>query len=420
MAQTIQLKRSAVQGKIPLTTDLALGEIAINTYDGKLFIKRNNGSDSVVEVLTSLTAQPLDADLTAIAELSGTSGFLKKTAANTWALDTSTYLTSYTETDTLATVTGRGATTATAISLTNATNSTSTGTGALVVTGGVGIGGSVNVAGNLTLAGNLIVNGTTTTVNSTTVTIDDPVFTLGGDTAPTVDDNKDRGVEFRYHNGSAAKVGFFGFDDSTGKFTFIPDATNTSEVFSGTKGTIDAYIDAADINSGTISTARLGSGTANSTTYLRGDNTWATVTSGATITDDAATNATYYPSMATATSGAMTSAVVSSTKLTFNPSTGILTSIDFNSTSDATLKENVESLSNSIDVLQQINPVKFNWKDSGRVGYGVIAQEIEQVLPTLVDTDTEGKKSVSYIQLIAFLIDAVKELSNEVAELKAK
>jgi hypothetical protein len=37
-----------------------------------------------------------------------------------------------------------------------------------------------------------------------------------------------------------AKVGFFGFDDSTGKFTFIPDATNTSEVFSGTKGTIDA------------------------------------------------------------------------------------------------------------------------------------------------------------------------------------
>ena len=100
---------------------------------------------------------------------------------------------------------------------------------------------------NLTVSGNLTVNGTTTTVNSTTVTLDDPIITLGGDTAPTVDDGKDRGVEFRWHNGTAAKIGFFGFDDSTGKFTFIPDATNTSEVFSGTKGTIDANVEWADV-----------------------------------------------------------------------------------------------------------------------------------------------------------------------------
>ena len=93
--------------------------------------------------------------------------------------------------------------------------------------------------GNVTLSQDLIVNGTTTTVNSTTVTIDDPIFTVGGDSAPGSDDNKDRGIEFRYHDGSSAKLGFFGFDDSTGKFSFIPDATNSSEVFSGTKGTID-------------------------------------------------------------------------------------------------------------------------------------------------------------------------------------
>lgn len=100
-------------------------------------------------------------------------------------------------------------------------------------------GGTVEVDDNLTVSGNLTVNGTTTTVNSTTVTVDDPIFTLGGDTAPGSDDNKDRGIEFRYHTGSAAKVGFFGYDDSTGKFTFIPDATNSSEVFSGTKGDLD-------------------------------------------------------------------------------------------------------------------------------------------------------------------------------------
>tara|TARA_B100001778_G_scaffold331550_1_gene336136 strand:+ start:220 stop:1638 length:1419 start_codon:yes stop_codon:yes gene_type:complete len=103
----------------------------------------------------------------------------------------------------------------------------------------VGLVANPTVSGNLTVTGNFTVNGTTTTVNSTTTTVDDPIFTIGGDTAPGSDDNKDRGLEFRYHNGSAAKVGFFGFDDSTSKFTFIPDATNTSEVFSGTKGNLD-------------------------------------------------------------------------------------------------------------------------------------------------------------------------------------
>ena len=96
--------------------------------------------------------------------------------------------------------------------------------------------GNASVGGNLTLTGNLVVNGTTTTVNSTTVTIDDPIFTLGGDSAPGSDDNKDRGIEFRWHNGSAAKLGFFGYDDSASAFTFVPDATNSSEVFSGTVG----------------------------------------------------------------------------------------------------------------------------------------------------------------------------------------
>ena len=99
--------------------------------------------------------------------------------------------------------------------------------------------GNVYTAGNLVVTGDFTVNGTQTTVNSNTVTIDDPIFTLGGDTAPATDDNKDRGIEFNYFD-TTAKVGFFGFDDNTGHFTFIPDATNTSEVFSGTTGELDA------------------------------------------------------------------------------------------------------------------------------------------------------------------------------------
>lgn len=106
-----------------------------------------------------------------------------------------------------------------------------------------GVNGNIELTPNGTgkvIITNLQVDGTTTTVNSTTVTVDDPIFTLGGDTAPASDDNKDRGIEFRWHNGTTAKVGFFGYDDSTGYLTFIPDATNTSEVFSGTPGDIEA------------------------------------------------------------------------------------------------------------------------------------------------------------------------------------
>ncbi len=100
------------------------------------------------------------------------------------------------------------------------------------------IGGDLSANSNVTITGNLTVNGTTTTINSTTQTLDDPIFTLGGDSAPNTDDSKDRGIEFRWHNGVASKVGFFGFYRSTQKFTFIPDATNTGEVFSGSAGNV--------------------------------------------------------------------------------------------------------------------------------------------------------------------------------------
>ena len=103
----------------------------------------------------------------------------------------------------------------------------------------VGLPNNVTIGNNLTVTGNLTVNGTQTQVNSTTVTVDDPIFVVGGDSAPGSDDNLDRGIEFRWHNGSSAKLGFFGFDDSTGKITFIPDATDSSAVISGTKGNLD-------------------------------------------------------------------------------------------------------------------------------------------------------------------------------------
>lgn len=106
---------------------------------------------------------------------------------------------------------------------------------------------------DVSIGGNLTVNGTTTTVNSTVVTIVDPIITLG---ASGIDDNKDRGIVFDWNNGAAGKKGFFGFDDSTGKFTFVPDATVTSEVISGSAGTIVAAIEGNATTATTLATAR--------------------------------------------------------------------------------------------------------------------------------------------------------------------
>lgn len=105
--------------------------------------------------------------------------------------------------------------------------------------------GDVTFSQDISIAGNLTVNGTTTYVNTTNTTLKDPIITLGsisGNASPS-DDNKDRGIQFNWHNGSAAKTGFFGYDDSTGRFTFKPDATITSEVVTaGSVGTIEANL----------------------------------------------------------------------------------------------------------------------------------------------------------------------------------
>ena len=78
----------------------------------------------------------------------------------------------------------------------------------------------------------LTVHGTSTVVHSTTVTIADPVFAIGQN---TVTQSKDRGIEFKYNDGSA-KLGFFGQDFGTEEFTYYLDGTNTNEVYTGTVG----------------------------------------------------------------------------------------------------------------------------------------------------------------------------------------
>lgn len=88
------------------------------------------------------------------------------------------------------------------------------------------VNGSAHISGDLTVLG-------TTNFSSGTVTFSDPVLTLGGTTPPASDDNKDRGVEFNWHNGTSAKLGFYGWDDSASQFIFLSDSTVASTQYTG-------------------------------------------------------------------------------------------------------------------------------------------------------------------------------------------
>lgn len=130
------------------------------------------------------------------------------------------------------------------------------------------------------------------------------------------------------------------------------------------------------------------------------------------ITDDISTNAVFYP-VFVATGAQHTTPLISSTKLYFNPSTGEISATDFNSLSDITYKQNLTTHINSMHILNQVQTYAFEWKESGTRSYGVMAQELELILPELVKTTLTGAKTVSYLPLIAILIDAVKNCHNK-------
>jgi hypothetical protein len=119
---------------------------------------------------------------------------------------------------------------------------------------------SNNGSGRIILNADVQINGTTENVYSTVTNVQDPVFSLGGVTPPLFDDFKDRGIEFKWYGNrnsvTGNKVGFFGFDNSSQRFTYIPFATNANEIMTGTPGDVqftDGYFKNLDLSCGTIS-----------------------------------------------------------------------------------------------------------------------------------------------------------------------
>ena len=91
--------------------------------------------------------------------------------------------------------------------------------------------------------------------------------------------------------------------------------------------------------------------------------------------------------------------------------------------STGTLKDNISTLDNPLAKVMQIRGTEFDWKD-GNPNYkghdiGVIAQDVESVLPDAVSTKPDGTKGVHYNKLIPLLIEAVKDLSKQVDDLSS-
>lgn len=99
--------------------------------------------------------------------------------------------------------------------------------------------------------------------------------------------------------------------------------------------------------------------------------------------------------------------------------------------SDERLKENITNIQNAVEKVDQLNGVEYDWTDSyienhgGEDGYfirkhdiGLIAQEVEKVLPEIVAENSEGYKAVKYERVVALLVEAIKELNQEIKELK--
>ena len=209
------------------------------------------------------------------------------------------------------------------------------------------------------------------------------------------------------------------------------NGTLTATTFSGSGASLTS-LNASNISSGTINAQRVPTlnqstqGNAATATVLQTARTINGVSFNGSaninvepyIEDDDGTNATRYM-VFTDNSTAGYKRLNEDSTLTYNPSTNILTAGQFNATSDIKLKENITTIESGLDKVCQLRGVEFDFKSNGQHSLGVIAQEVEQVLPDLV-SEVDGTKTVAYANLTAVLIEAVKELKAEVAELRAR
>lgn len=139
---------------------------------------------------------------------------------------------------------------------------------------------------------------------------------------------------------------------------------------------------------------------------------------GLTLSNDTTTNTVMYPMLSEVTTGTATDGKVSSTKLYFNPSTGVLNSANFNTLSDRKMKVEISPIKYAIDRIKTLMGYTYRLKDTNRRSVGLIAQEVEDIFPELVDTNEEGIKSLNYDGIVGLLVSGFNEQQILIEQLK--
>jgi len=300
------------------------------------------------------------------------------------------------------------------LKVTNSTISDSASNGAVVVTGGVGIGGAVNITGNENLAGVLSVTNLTVSSSATTGAV---VVTGGVGIGGVVN-----------ITGNENLAGVLSVTNSTDSTL----ASNGAVVVTGGVGIGGAVNITGNENLAGILKV------SNSTDSTLATNGAVVVTGGVgiggavNITGDEKIAGKLYVNNTTQSTSTSTGSIITTGGLgvakdvyvggNFNVDGDLVINGVFQ-TSDQTLKTDILPIDNALNKILNINGVYFNWIDkekyNDRHQVGFLAQNIENVVPELVLQMDNGIKTVNYNQMVAVLVEAMKEQNNIINQLKA-
>ena len=291
-------------------------------------------------------------------------------------------------------------------------------------------GSKVNFLGDITIYG------TQSVINSTNVEIADNILYL----APTASIDNDLGIVGHYNDGTYRHAGIF-MDASDGHswkvFNGLTDETSATVNTSGTGFTL------ADFKGGAFtgtSFTGIHNGTINSTNGVVSGSSQITYASISSIPGGIVSGSSQITLSSTTGYGTVINQnLLTTSNVQFN-SLGIgmaasatagridaTNDIVAYSSSDIRFKENIIAIETPLDKISKIGGYTYNWKQENHIehGYegndvGVIAQEIEAVLPQLVQTRENGYKAVKYDKLVALLIEGIKEQQKQIDDLVSK
>ena len=178
--------------------------------------------------------------------------------------------------------------------------------------------------------------------------------------------------------------------------------------------TLDGYGHVTALGSHTLTLANLGYTGATNANYITNNNQ---LTNGAGYTTNVG-DITNVSAGTNLTGGGSSGSVT--LNVTASPTFTTVTATTFNTTSDRNTKTDITPISDAVSKVQQLGGYSFTFKDSGEKSSGVIAQEVQAVLPELVQEADAGHLTVQYGNMVGLLIEAIKEQQAQIDALTAK